>query len=439
MHIRIKKGLDIPIKGKPIEFKGELTSTSRQALDLKPLPLMRLKPLFKEGQNVLQGQPILQDKDYPERVCVSPVSGKILEIQRGYKRSIDTVIMEKQSDQIFEYSSFKLETKKEIVSFLAKTGLLIGIQMRPFALVARPDLLPKQIFINAVASLPFSAPCDLQIKGLEKYFQKGLSILSQLVEGQIHLVHEKKDSVFSTFSEVKKHTISGPHPKGLSSVHIHNIHPIEKTDDITWTLGIIEVISIGYLLEEKVHYLKRICSIGGSLDEKKIGFYKIDAGISVKDLIGKELSSPVRIIAGDPLTGKETSLESFLGLYQTVLSVIAEEKKRKFLHFLRWGKNRYSTTRAYWPRKKEFAFSSHMHGELRAFINAETYDKVMPMDIPTILLIKALITEDFEKAVSLGLLEIAPEDFSLASFVCPSKIEMVSIVEEKLAQFYQMQ
>ena len=56
MRIKIKKGLNIPVKGKPELFRGEILSSSRMALDLKPLPPLRLRLLFKEGESVLKGQ-----------------------------------------------------------------------------------------------------------------------------------------------------------------------------------------------------------------------------------------------------------------------------------------------------------------------------------------------------------------------------------------------
>ncbi|MCB1108387.1 MAG: NADH:ubiquinone reductase (Na(+)-transporting) subunit A, partial [Chlamydiia bacterium] len=70
-----------------------------------------------------------------------------------------------------------------------------------------------------------------------------------------------------------------------------------------------------------------------------------------------------------------------------------------------------------------------------AFVDGSYYDRVMPMRIPTMPLIKALLAEDFEKALSLGLLEVDAEDFALPAFICPSKIAMPEIVK-RAQQFY---
>ena len=59
----------------------------------------------------------------------------------------------------------------------------------------------------------------------------------------------------------------------------------------------------------------------------------------------------------------------------------------------------------------------------------------MPMQIPVMHLLKAVIGEDFDTAENLGFLEIASEDFSLSTFICPSKIEMVEIIHNALLNY----
>ena len=72
------------------------------------------------------------------------------------------------------------------------------------------------------------------------------------------------------------------------------------------------------------------------------------------------------------------------------------------------------------------------HGERRAFVIGSPYEKVVPLSINPMLLVKSVLAEDYEEAERLGLLEVAPEDFALPTFVCPSKIEMMEIVRKGL-------
>jgi Na+-transporting NADH:ubiquinone oxidoreductase subunit A len=62
----------------------------------------------------------------------------------------------------------------------------------------------------------------------------------------------------------------------------------------------------------------------------------------------------------------------------------------------------------------------------------------MPMNIPTMFLLKAAISKDFEQAEQLGLLEVIGEDFALPAFVCPSKIEMPAIIDQTLKEYYKL-
>ncbi len=59
----------------------------------------------------------------------------------------------------------------------------------------------------------------------------------------------------------------------------------------------------------------------------------------------------------------------------------------------------------------------------------------MPLDVPVMLLAKAVLAEDFELAEQYGLLEVDSEDFALPAFICPSKIELVEIIKKGLKQY----
>ena len=64
------------------------------------------------------------------------------------------------------------------------------------------------------------------------------------------------------------------------------------------------------------------------------------------------------------------------------------------------------------------------------------YDEVMPLNILSTQLLKALATYDIELAIKLGALELAPEDMGLLSYVCPSKYDYQSLLQENLDLIY---
>ena len=57
---------------------------------------------------------------------------------------------------------------------------------------------------------------------------------------------------------------------------------------------------------------------------------------------------------------------------------------------------------------------------------------VLPMNILPEFLVKSILAKDIDMMEKLGIYECAPEDFSLCSFVCQSKVEVSSIIENGL-------
>ena len=74
--------------------------------------------------------------------------------------------------------------------------------------------------------------------------------------------------------------------------------------------------------------------------------------------------------------------------------------------------------------------NANYHGEERAFVVTGQYEKVLPMDILPVYLLKAVLAEDLDKMEQLGMYEIAPEDLALCEFVCTSKTPVQQIVEQ---------
>ena len=61
------------------------------------------------------------------------------------------------------------------------------------------------------------------------------------------------------------------------------------------------------------------------------------------------------------------------------------------------------------------------------------YDKYMPMNIMVDFLIRAIIANDTDEAIKLGILETDPEDFALCAFACPSKMDLVGIIRRGIS------
>lgn len=455
VHIKVARGLDIPIKGKPFGTIQPLTGSGEASSQKKPERLaldlasfeMRFHLLAKVGAQVAIGEPIAEDKLCEGRYFVSPAGGTISEIRRGLKRAITAITIDvEQEEKYFSFPTLDPEkaSRAELVERLKEGGIFSKIRKRPLDKLANPAEIPKRIFVKAVETAPFTPKSEWQVEGYEVAFQAGLTALGKLTTGKVHLVFqfESRYEPFLNGKNVILHTIEGPHPAGNHSIHIESIDPILGIEDVVWTLTAHDVTCIGHLLLEGRIRHDRVISIAGpGLLPGRAGYFKIRDGFPISRLIsGRIEKKPMRLISGNPLTGHQVSPEDFLGFFDFEFSVVPENIERQFLHFFRLGIDKYSFSKAYLSghldnKNREYSFNTSLHGEHRAFVDSSLYDKVQPLRIPTIPLVKAILAEDFELAEKLGLLAIAPEDFALPTFVCPSKVEMVEIVKKGLKRY----
>ena len=437
MHIRVKKGLNIPIAGGPNDQVRELESAKVVCLDVSSHELLRLTSLVKPGDYVKGGQALLEDKQCKERIFVAPTSGTVKEIIRGEKRRILHISIDADVKPAFlPLSPLASLTKEALHKRFVECGLFSLIFQRPFHNIADPNKDPEAIFVNAVQSAPFAASPEWEIEREKDFFEKGLLALQQLTAGTVHVVSQ---SPIVCPDRIVNHTIEGPHPIGNASLHIAYLHPIRTVDQVIWTLNAHDVITIGASVCGQFYQRKLISLAGLGVRAEKRAFCWVYKGQAINEILDLN-DGDWRIISGDPLTGREVGLDGFLGQNDFTVCALPLHVKRAPLHFFGAGWKRYTATRAYLSAflpKKEVDLTVSQHGEMRPFVDGAYYDKVMPLKIPTMPLIKALMADDFEKAIQLGFLEVAPEDFALPAFICPSKIAMGAIVKQAQQRYIQ--
>lgn len=456
MHIKVKKGLDIPIVGqptgpiKPILPGGQASAMAyvpQIALTFSAEEELQPRLLVKAGDIVKIGQPLVEDKKTPGRMFAAPAAGVIKEVVRGAKRVLKAIVIDvsrEESYQDFPIADIKIATREQLVQRLMESGCFTHIRSRPFNLLADPHKVPKAIFVKALESAPFVPPAEYQVEGHEAEFQAGLNALQKLTEGPVHLVYRLGTTckAFTEAAGVQRHTAEGPHPVSNASVHIERLAPIRSVNDLVWTLNAWDVVAIGYLLTRGRTFVERVISIAGpGIIEGRTGYFKARTGFPISALAADRLKNEeVRLISGDPLMGEKVDMQDCMGSAHFAFSAIPENVERDFLHFMGLGVNRYTFSRAYLSghldnAKREYEFTTSLHGEHRAFIDSTLYDQVMPLNVPTMLLVKAVMAEDFEFAETLGLLEVDSEDFALPTFVCPSKMEMVEIMKAGIKRY----
>jgi len=86
LHIKLHKGLDLPIKGVPVQQVDDAPSVSQVAV--VGLDFIDLKPDMRveEGDRVKLGQVLFAHKKLPGVVFTSPGTGRVEAIHRGAQR-----------------------------------------------------------------------------------------------------------------------------------------------------------------------------------------------------------------------------------------------------------------------------------------------------------------------------------------------------------------
>jgi len=92
----------------------------------------------------------------------------------------------------------------------------------------------------------------------------------------------------------------------------------------------------------------------------------------------------------------------------------------------------YRSALSFLSPNKKYTLDTNLNGEERAFVMTGEMEKVLPMDILPMHLLKAAMVGDIEKMEALGIYEVAPEDFALIDYSSSSKIEAQQIIRTAL-------
>lgn len=445
-HIRLRRGLNIPLKGNAL---NQITKTiSSDILAVKPTDFRLLNPklLVKEGDAVKAGTPVMADKKNPEIVFCSPTSGTISQIVRGDKRKLLEIRI--LSDKKNEYlpittPNFRTATKKELIYTLTSSGIWPTIKQRPYGIIPNPEVEPKSIFISGFDSSPLAPDLDFALRGEIEHIQIGVDILNMLTKGGVHVSLHAVSYASSPFHKLEKvitHSFDGPHPVGNVGIQIHHINPINK-GEVVWTVDLYSVAAIGKLFTKGIYDVKKIIAITGPRVNKP-SYVECLPGMCMTDIkeyadnLGEKKREPlpVRYVSGNILTGDNVGAEGFLGFYHNQITLLSEGSYHEMFG---WAKpfrlKKFSFSHSYFswltPSKK-YSMDTNLNGGERAFVMTGIYEKVLPMDIYPMHLLKAILAEDIDRMEALGIYEIIEEDFALCEFVCPSKTEIQEIVSK---------
>jgi Na+-transporting NADH:ubiquinone oxidoreductase subunit A len=437
-NIDLKKGLNIPIRGAAaLALKKTIAP---DVVAVKPTDFKGFSPrlLVKEGDAVKAGSPVMADKRNADILLCAPVSGTVQSIVRGEKRKLLALVVKADGQNTCVDFGAEDPTGLDagaIKEAILNCGLWPSIVERPYGIVADPNGKPKAIFVSAFNTAPLAADPDFAFSDDFEAIQAGITAVSKLSEGGVHVCVNRADSLFCKLQDATIHLVNGDkHPAGNVGVQISHISPIRKGETV-WTLSLLSLSAIGRrFIEGKLNLSRKIAITGPeAIAPAYVSAIAGTSMMSLADFFNQD-DENLRVVSGDVLTGENVGRDGFLGFFDNQVTLLHEGYEREVLG---WAKpfrfNQFSSSMAYFSwlcPKKKYDMDTNVHGGPRAFVISDVFEKVLPMDIFPIYLIKACYTGDIDKMEKFGIYEVLPEDFALCEFVDPSKNEIQFIIQK---------
>jgi Na+-transporting NADH:ubiquinone oxidoreductase subunit A len=447
MHA-IKRGLDLPIAGVPVQAIEDAPAATRVALlgaDYVGLkPTMHVQP----GDEVLRGQLLFDDKKAPGVRHTAPAAGRIVAVHRGDKRAFLSVVIEvspadAKGAQV-EFASRAAGKPAQgdgaaLRALLVESGLWTALRARPFSRVPSPQAVPQAIFVTAMDTRPLAPDIAVALAGREADLEAGILALRALTDGPVFVCRPPGSALpVPRADRVVPEEFSGPHPAGNAGTHIHFLHPAGAGRSV-WHVGAQDVAAIGHLLSTGRLDATRVISLAGP-GIARPRLLRTRLGASIDGLTAGELApGEQRVISGSVLDGRAAmgEAEGYLGRYHQQVSALPEGRERELLGWIAPGRDKFSVTGAVlgaFARSRRRAFTTTTNGSPRAMVPIGTYEDVMPMDILPTFLLRALLTGDIERAEALGVLELDEEDLALCTYACPGKNDYAPLLRDMLSR-----
>lgn len=438
--IKLRKGLDINLKGKAAKQKFSVKAAAQYALVPDDFVGMTPKVVVREGDKVKAGDALFVNKKQTDVKFASPVSGVVQAVVRGDRRKVLRVVVEADKDQQYVDFGQKQVASLDgdaVVKALLEAGLFGYINQLPYAVSTTPDQKPRAVFVSALRDMPLAGDFEYELQGNEEDFQTGLTALSKVAPVYLGIGAKQTSKALTEAKDVEVNVFDGPCPAGNVGVQVNNIAPVNK-GEVVWTVDPTAVIFFGRLFRTGKVDLRRLVAVAGS-EITKPEYAEVLVGQPIADLLEGKLVAKdhVRIINGNPLTGRKATMDDFVGGHTSEITVIPEgDNVDEMLGWILPRTNDFSVSRSYFSwlfgKNKEYALDARVKGGERHMIMSGEYDKVLPMDIYAEYLIKAIIAGDIDRMEQLGIYEVAPEDFAVAEFVDSSKLELQHIVRQGL-------
>jgi Na+-transporting NADH:ubiquinone oxidoreductase subunit A len=444
----VKRGLDIPIKGRA---SGEAVSLDAPAtVAYAPTEFRGLNPRMsvREGDTVKQGQPLFFHKSNPDLVFRSPAAGTVKEIRRGKRRVITDVVVECSGDAAETFAAHtmgQLESlsRDDARAAVVASGLWCGLRTRPLDTMADPAIAPQSILVCATDSGPLQpGAAELLSDDDADALQAGIWALKTLTDGPVFFTERAGATHAATgaLKGVDRHVFKGPHPSGDPALQVNLVDP-PRGHNVVWTIRAWDAALIGrFLLDGRFPAERVYAAVGAGVKQPRL--VRTLLGAPLAHIVGDTAEGALRWIRGSVLTGEAVDGSRWAGCQARAIHVLPDEVPRSILGWALPAFGAFSFHRAYLSGfstpSGEYDLRPGLFGGERAMVSVGYYGKVVATpDVLPDFLFKAIIAGDLEESLELGLLDMTFEEAALCTFICPSKIEFDVLLRQGLDQYEQ--
>jgi len=438
IRIAVKKGYDVNITGVPSSVIQHLETPVFVAMLPEKIPFIKPRLLVKIGDKVNIGSPLFEDKKTSYLKFMSPGGGFVHAVNFGPRRIIKEIVIKidpKENQESFDsLSEQDLDriSQNDLVQALVHGGMWHFIKELPFGNTPDPSQSPPAIIVRMCNSEPFHPGPNQYLADRFDLLEYGIKVLNKLSSDIVVSVKDPDAFASNKLKKIATHEICGRYPSDHPGVLVYNTKK-KASENRTWFIHGEDLLLVADFLKTGKYPTKRIFA-RSSRPGADSCYIDSRIGVRISDICGNvEDNTQRRYISGGVLTGYEVSADSFMGIYETSLTVFPKSDVNELFGFIRPGtkKPSYSRTFLSFFSRRALDMDACIHGEVRACINCGICSTVCQVDILPQFTYKAVLADDIEEAVEHGLLDCV--ECGLCTYVCPSKIELYETL--KLAKY----
>ncbi len=409
------------------------------------LPLWSRRFTFTEievtdGERVRQGQVLARDPKNHAIPLLAPREGTVR--PGKYKKHLTMEDIELQDEEPFEADEKEVEIPEGISFGGMERYKLLELGAWQFFQEARTGRLPNPldtptaIVVNTLGYEPYTARGEVITEKRSGAFLNGLKCLSSIFEGvTLYLALRDEETGFKGepagktegLNAFERLEVPSKYPQDNPALLARRAG-INLAVEKVWNIDAAGVLAINRAENFSLPATVRIISLGGP-PVKRPTHLKAVTGYPLEKILEGRLEIQMencRIVNGGVFTGDEVE-KDMMGLPAecTGLTVVEEQKERKFLAFLRPGIDRRSYSRTFLSSLRP-GFTERLDtgkwGENRPCVCCGYCERVCPAGIMPNLIHRHLYGDDIEEAERLRL-DLCV-GCGLCSYVCPSKIDL---------------